>query len=184
MPYAPTVNDRSGEILGNAQANAAQIRAQGMMAMGEGIGDGLAAIGSGLSQGMTKSQENRIASDGANAKFDMLKDYKLTDGQPLFSQETIDKFDTMPLGKRQGIVSTAESFMDHDLKRWMYQTQYNAQANRVNANMLAQQPAANQVPMSPSANPAQATNPAPAPAPAAPYTFNPQIKTSPATPAR
>jgi hypothetical protein len=175
MPYNPAVNDRSGEILANATANAAQIRAQGMMAMGEGIGDGLAAIGGGLSQGMTKSQENRIASDGANAKFDMLKDYKLTNDQPLFSQETIDKFDTMPLGKRQGIVSTAESFMDHDLKRWMYQTQYNAQANRVNANMLAQQPAANQVPMSPSANPAPATNPAPAPA--SPYTFNPNIKT-------
>ena len=65
-----------------------------------------------------------------------------------------------------------------------WQQEYNAQANRVNANMHAQQPAANQVPMSPSVNPAQATNPAPAPAPAAPYTFNPQIKTSPATPAR
>ena len=28
------------------------------MALGEGIGDGLAAIGGGLSQGMTKVQEN------------------------------------------------------------------------------------------------------------------------------
>jgi len=146
MPYAPTVNDRSGEILANATANAAQIRAQGMMAMGEGIGDGLAAIGGGLSQGMTKSQENRIASDGANAKFDMLKGMKKTDDQPLFSQETIDKFDTMPLGKRQAIVQTAEAIMDDDLKRWMYQTQYNAQANRVNANMLSMQPAPNQQP--------------------------------------
>jgi hypothetical protein len=171
MPYAPTVNDRSGEILGNAQANAAQIRAQGMMAMGEGISDGLAAIGGGLSQGMTQSQENRIASDGANAKFDMLKDFRKTNGQPLITQETIDKFDTMPLGKRQAIVSTAESFMDYDLKQWMV----NTQMSRANANMLAQQPAANQVPMSPSANPAQATNPAPAPA--SPYTFNPNIKT-------
>jgi hypothetical protein len=76
----------------------------------------------------------------------MLKDYTKTDGSPLFTKETIDKFDTMPLGKRQGMVSTAESIMDHDLKRWMYQTQYNAQANRVNANMLAQQPAPNQQP--------------------------------------
>jgi len=135
-----------------------------------------------VSNNIEKSQENRIASDGANAKFDMLKGMKKTNDQPLFSQETIDKFDTMPLGKRQAIVQTAEAIMDDDLKRWMYQTQYNAQANRVNANMLAQQPAANQVPMSPSVNPAPATNPAPAPA--SPYTFNPQIKTSPATPAR
>jgi len=160
MPYAPTVNDRSGEILGNAQANAAQIRAQGMIAMGEGIGDGLAAIGSGLSQGMTKSQENRIASDGANAKFDMLKDFRKTNGQPLITQETIDKFDTMPLGKRQAIVSTAESFMDYDLKQWMV----NTQMSRANANMLAQQPAANQVPINTNAAPAAQAQPQAAPA--------------------
>jgi hypothetical protein len=166
MPYNPAVNDRSGEILANATANAAQIRAQGMMAMGEGIGDGLAAIGAGLSQGMTKSQENRIASDGANAKFDMLKGMKKTDDQPLFSQETIDKFDTMPLGKRQAIVQTAEAIMDDDLKRWMYQTQYNAEANRVNANMLAQQPAANQVPINTNTAPAAQPQANPAPAPA------------------
>jgi hypothetical protein len=161
MPYAPTVNDRSGEILGNAQANAAQIRAQGMMAMGEGISDGLAAIGGGLSQGMTKSQENRIASDGANAKFDMLKGMKKTDDQPLFSQETIDKFDTMPLGKRQAIVQTAEAIMDDDLKRWMV----NTQMSRVNANMLAQQPAANQVPINTNTAPAAQPQANPAAAP-------------------
>jgi hypothetical protein len=98
----------------------------------------------------------------------MLKDYTKTDGSPLFTKETIDKFDTMPLGKRQGMVSTAESLMDHDLKRWMYQTQYNAQANRANANMLAQQPAPNQQPYTgvpaaaptaqPQANPAGGIN--------------------------
>ena len=162
MPYNPSVNDRSGEILGNAQANAAQIRAQGMMAMGEGIGDGLAAIGSGLSAGMTKGQENRIASDGANAKFDMMKGYKKTDNTPLFTQDTIDKFDTMPLGKRQAYVQTAEALMDNDLKQWMVRTQM----SRVNANMLNQnQVPANQVPMSTTAPAAQPQgSPAAAPA--------------------
>jgi hypothetical protein len=146
MPYAPTVNDRSGEILGEYTANAANIRAQGMANMGQSIGEGLKSMGSSIATGITKAAENRIASDGANAKFDMLKDYKKTDGQPLFTQETIDKFDTLPLGKRQAYVQTAEAIVDDDLKRWMYQTQYNAQANRVNANMLAQQPAPNQQP--------------------------------------
>jgi hypothetical protein len=182
MPYAPTVNDRSGEILGAYTANAAETRAEGMQSFGKSIGEGLESMGSSIGGAMEKAAENRIASDGVNAKFDMLKGMKKSNGQPLFSQDIIDKFDTMPLGKRQGIVSTADSIMDHDLKQWMYGVQYNAQANRVNANMLAQQPAPNQVPMSPSVNPAPATNPAPAPA--APYTFNPQIKTSPATPAR
>ena len=128
----------------------------------------MTSLASGVTGGFTKAAENRIASDGVNAKFDMLKDYTKTDGSPLFTKETIDKFDTMPLGKRQGMVSTAESVMDHDLKRWMYQTQYNAQANRVNANMLAQQPAPNQQPYTgvpaaaptaqPQANPAGGIN--------------------------
>jgi hypothetical protein len=154
MPYNPSVNDRSGEILAGYQTNASQITAAGNQALAQGITDGVTSIAGGVIGGFTKAAENRIASDGVNAKFDMLKDYTKTDGSPLFTKETIDKFDTMPLGKRQGMVSTAESVMDHDLKRWMYQTQYNAQANRVNANMLAQQPAANQVPINTNTAPA------------------------------
>lgn len=73
MPYNPSVNDRSGEILGNAQANAAQIRAQGMMAMGQGIGEGLAAIGGGLSSGMTKARENAVKYDAAAGMLDTYK---------------------------------------------------------------------------------------------------------------
>jgi hypothetical protein len=166
MPYAPTVNDRSGEILGQYTANAAETRAQGMANMGQSIGEGLESMGSSIAGGMEKAAENRIASDGINAKFDMLKGLKKPDGGDLFTQETIDKFDTMPLGKRQAIVSTADSIMDHTLKQWMYQTQYNAQNNRVNANMLAQQPAPNQVPMSTNTVPAAQTQANPAPAPA------------------
>ena len=168
MPYNPSVNDRSGEILAGYQTNASQITAAGNEALAKGIASGVTSLASGVTGGFTMAAENRIASDGVNATFDMLKDYTKTDGSPLFTKETIDKFDTMPLGKRQGMVSTAESVMDHDLKRWMYQTQYNAQANRVNANMLAQQPAPNQQPYTgvpaaaptaqPQANPAGGIN--------------------------
>jgi hypothetical protein len=160
--YNPQVNDRSGEILGASQTNAAETRAQGMANMGQSIGEGLESMGSSIAGVMEKAAENRIASDGVNAKFDMLKDFKKTNGQPLITQETIDKFDTMPLGKRQAIVSTAESFMDYDLKQWMV----NTQMSRVNANMLAQQPAPNQVPMSTNTVPAAQTQANPAPAPA------------------
>ena len=140
--YNPQVNDRSGEILGAYTAKAAETRAEGMQSFGKSIGEGLAGLGGGIGGAMEKAAENRIASDGVNAKFDMLKDFRKTNGQPLITQETIDKFDTMPLGKRQAIVSTAESFMDYDLKQWMV----NTQMSRVNANMLAQQPAPNQQP--------------------------------------
>jgi hypothetical protein len=82
MPYNPAVNDRSGEILGNAQANAAQIRAQGMMAMGEGIGDGLAAIGGGLSQGMTKVQGNAAKANTNAGTAEALDQIYATYGTP------------------------------------------------------------------------------------------------------
>ena len=154
MTYNPTP-DRSAEIIANAGNNASQITAQGNANFQNQLTSSFNTAMGMVSNNVTKSQENRIASDGANAKFDMLKDYKKTDGTPLMSQETIEKFDTMPLGKRQAYVQTAEAIMDDDLKRWMYQTQYNAQANRVNANMLAQQPAPNQVPMSTTAPAAQ-----------------------------
>lgn len=145
--YAPTP-DRSGEILANAGTNAAQIRAQGTIAAAQSVSDAITNISNMYMKQQEKAQENRIASDGANAKFDMLKTYKKTDGTSLVSQEMIEKFDTMPLGKRQAYVQTAEAMMEHDLKKWMYQTQYNYQANRINANMLAQQPTPNQQPVS------------------------------------
>jgi len=166
MPYAPTVNDRSGEILGAYTAKAAETRAEGMANFGQSIGEGLKSMGSSIAGGITKAAENRIASDGVNAKFDMLKGMKKSNGQLLFSQDIIDKFDTMPLGKRQGIVSTADSIMDHDLKQWMYGVQYNAQRDRVNAQTLAQQPAANQVPINTNTAPAAQPQANPAPAPA------------------
>lgn len=174
MPYDPSVNDRSGEIFAQASANSAAIRAQGTADFTNALTSSFNTAMGMFSANMTKAEENRVASDGANAKFDMLKDYKKTDGTPLMTQEVIEKFDTMPLGKRQAYVQTAEAILDDDLKKWMYQTQYNAQANRINASMLAQQPAPNQVPMSPLGTNASANNAAPA----SPY-INPDIKTRP-----
>ena len=164
MPYNPSVNDNSGQILGQAASNSAAIQAQGTAQFSQNLTGSFNTAMGMVSSNVSKSQENRIASDGANAKFDMLKDYKKTDGTPLMSQEVIEKFDTMPLGKRQAYVQTAEAIMDDDLKRWMYQTQYNAQVNRVNANMLAQQPAPNQQPYTGAAAPTAQTQPQPNPA--------------------
>ena len=165
MQYAPPISSNIGNILANAGANSAQSYMQGMQQFSKGISDGLESAGSSIAGGMTKAGETRIASDGVNAKFDMLKGMKKTDNTPLFSQDIIDKFDTMPLGKRQAIVSTADSLMDYDLKQWMYQTQYNAQNNRVTQAQLQYQVPANQVPMSTTAPAAQPQgSPAAAPA--------------------
>ena len=49
MPYNPTVNDRSGEILAGYQTNAAEIKAAGQQALADGIIRGAtSAIGGGL----------------------------------------------------------------------------------------------------------------------------------------
>jgi hypothetical protein len=70
MPYAPTVNDRSGEILAAFQASAADTRAQGMQSFGQSIGNGLAAMGSGIAGGMTKAAENAIKYNEAAGMLD------------------------------------------------------------------------------------------------------------------
>jgi hypothetical protein len=166
MQYAPAVTDRSAEIYAQGANNATNIRAQGQANFQNSLTSSFNTAMGMVNSNIQKSEENRIASDGANAKFDMLKNYKKTDGQPLITQETIDKFDTMPLGKRQAIVSTAESFMDYDLKQWMV----NTQMSRVNANMLAQQPAPNQQPYT--GAPATTTQPQPQANPAGGINMN------------
>jgi len=56
--YNPQVNDRSGEILGASQTNAANTRAQGMQNFGQSIGEGLESMGSSIAGGMEKVQAN------------------------------------------------------------------------------------------------------------------------------
>lgn len=149
--YNPQVTDRSGEIYAQGANNASAIQARGVENATNTVMSSLNTAMGMVSKNMEKSQENRIASDSANAKFDMLKGMKKTDNTPLFTQDTIDKFDTMPLGKRQAYVQTAEAVMDDDLKKWMYQQQY---TNRVSQAQLQHQVPANQVPMGTNAAPA------------------------------
>lgn len=160
--YNPQVTDRSGEIYLAGANNASAIQARGIENATNTVTSSLNTAMGMVSKNMEKSQENRVASDSANAKFDMLKGMKKTDNTPLFTQDTIDKFDTMPLGKRQAYVQTAEAVMDDDLKKWMYQQQY---TNRVSQAQLQNQVPANQVPMSTTAPAAQPQgSPAAAPA--------------------
>jgi hypothetical protein len=56
--YNPTVNDRSGEILGAYTASAANTRAEGMQNFGQSIGKGLEKIGDSVGDAITKSQAN------------------------------------------------------------------------------------------------------------------------------
>jgi len=61
--YNPQVNDRSGEIYGAHQVDAAKAQAAGMQSFGKSIGDGLQSAGSSIAGGMTKMQENKAKTD-------------------------------------------------------------------------------------------------------------------------
>ena len=68
--YNPTVNDRSGEILGAGVTNAANIQAQGMQTFGQSVGQGLAAMGEGIAGGMNKAAEKAIKYKAAAGMLD------------------------------------------------------------------------------------------------------------------
>jgi len=71
--YNPQVNDRSGEIYGAHQVDAAKAQAAGMQSFGKSIGDGLQSAGSSIAGGMTKARENAIKYDAAAGMMDTYK---------------------------------------------------------------------------------------------------------------
>jgi len=85
MPYNPSVNDRSGEILAQHQINAANMlagakvssaetRAAGNEALTKGIVDGVTSAVGGIAGGMTKARENSIKYDTAAGMLDTYKE--------------------------------------------------------------------------------------------------------------
>jgi hypothetical protein len=67
MPYNPSVNDRSGEILAGYQTNASQITAAGNQALAQGITDGVTNLAGGITGAIAKSQANTAKLQGVQA---------------------------------------------------------------------------------------------------------------------
>jgi hypothetical protein len=67
MPYNPSVNDRSGEILAGYQTNASQITADGNQALAQGITDGVTNLAGGVTGAIAKSQANTAKLQGVQA---------------------------------------------------------------------------------------------------------------------
>jgi len=72
--YNPQVNDRSGEIYGAHQVDAAKAQAAGMQSFGKSIGDGLQSAGSSIAGGMTRARENAAKVQGAQATVQAMQD--------------------------------------------------------------------------------------------------------------
>ena len=71
--YNPTVNDRSGEILGAYTASAANTRAAGMQNFGQSIGKGLEKIGDSVGDALNDVKANAIKYDTAAGMLDTYK---------------------------------------------------------------------------------------------------------------
>jgi len=154
MNYNPTP-DRSAEILTNANNQAASIQFQGM----KNLGDSIAAMGESTAKAYQQASDNKMTSDYLDAMADQYSKTLRQDGKtPYMDAETLAKFSKAPLGRKQGIITSIAAQQEYDHKQWLI----NTQMSRVNANMLAQQPAPNQVPMSTNTVPAAQTQANPA----------------------
>jgi hypothetical protein len=161
MPYAPTVNDRSGEILAGYQTNAANIRAQGMANMGQSIGEGLAGLGDSITGAMTKAAENKMTSEYLDQMAGQFAQTPGMDGKTmLMSQEELDKFSKLSLSAKQGMIVPKQAMFDQSLKNQYLAAQIQGFGQR---NAIQNQVPQNQQPYpspaaQPQANPAGGIN--------------------------
>ena len=147
MTYNPATSDRSAEILTNASNQAASIQFQSM----QNLGDSIAAMGESTAKAYQQASDNKMTSDYLDAMADQYSQTYRQDGKtPYMDAETLAKFSKAPLGRKQGIITSIAAQQEYDHKQWLI----NTQMSRVNANMLAQQPAANQVPINTNTAPA------------------------------
>ena len=176
MPYNPSVNDNSGQILAGFKTRSAEITAAGNEALTKGIVSGVTSAVGGITGGImdnyTKAAENKMTSDYLDSMANYFSETGGVNGTPLMDDETLAKFSKANLSQKQGMIVPMQAQFENNLKM-NYLNQQGALFGQRQA--AQQQVPANQVPMPPSANPAIET--APSSPPASPYTFNPNIKT-------
>lgn len=146
--YNPTP-DRSAEILSRANENAAAIQMRSM----ENLGNSLAAMGESAAKAYSEASENKMTSDYLDAMAGHFNATPRPDGsgRPYMSDEQLKEFSKAPLGRKSGSIAALQAQQDYDMKRWMYQKQYDNYMSRIGvqaANQAAaRQPAANQQPV-------------------------------------
>ena len=166
MPYNPSVNDRSGEILAAAQNNASQMTYGGMVNLGQGIGEGIESAkravaamlgvpipkGEGIAGGITKAAENKMTSEYLDQMAGQFANTPGMDGKtPLMSQEELDKFSKLSLSAKQGMIVPKQAMFDQALKNQYLAAQIQGFGQR--------QSMQNQVPQNQQPYPATAAQP-------------------------
>lgn len=176
MPYNPSVNDRSGEIYGNAGAAAAEIRRQGNVAAAQAVSDAVTNISQMYMQQKTKSEENKMTSDYLDQMANFYNNTPGPDGKTkMMSDEDLEKFTKSSLGAKQGMIAPRLATYDQMMKNSYLDRQMSAYMGR---SAFAAQVPSNQVPMGAGTAPVSAgdADPAASGAPA----FAAGIQTRPA----
>jgi len=167
MTYNPSVTDRSGEIMAAAQNNASQMTYQGMVNLGQGIGEGLESAsravatmvtgvpvpkGEGIAGGITKAAENKMTSEYLDQMAGQFVNTPGMDGKtPLMSQDELDKFSKMSLSAKQGMIVPKQAMFEQSLKNQYLAAQIQGFGQR--------QSMQNQVPQNQQPYPATAAQP-------------------------
>jgi len=126
--YNPQVNDRSGEILGASQANAANTRAQGMQFFGQSIGEGLESMGSSIAEVITKKQEDASKATSIGEALNTMQSTLPTYGaegvalQQIITKRMADAGNN--LDKMSGIYMASVPAMENLRSRFIQNNQY------------------------------------------------------------
>jgi hypothetical protein len=97
MPYAPSVNDTSGQILANGITGAAQTKLAGIEALANGIESGASSAAGGIAKGYVDHREQARKYDALAGQLDALKviapKYGISDDDlaSLYSEKNPDK---------------------------------------------------------------------------------------------
>jgi hypothetical protein len=159
MPYAPTVNDRSGEILGNAGTNAAQIRAQGSVAAAQSVADAIINISNMYMKKQEKSEQNKMTSDYLDSMAGQFSKTPGADGvTPMMSADDLEKFSKSSLGAKQGMIAPLQAQYEQSLKNQYLAAQIEGFGQRQGYQY---QVPANQQPMAPLGTNSSANNAVP-----------------------
>lgn len=137
--YNPAVNDMSGQILAQAQMNAAEIQLRSMQQMGENIGDAITTVAGMYAAGKAQDAQGKA-----------FKDFMNITGKSLgFTADDLEMFKSMPNSEAFAMSQVGASMLPSFFNAALYQQKaQNQQAmpyHQATARVLSAQPAANQV---------------------------------------
>ena len=149
--YNPQVNDRSGEIYGAHQVQAAQATAAGQMSLGKSIGDGVKDLAGSIT---TAYMNNKTLDAQGKAGKDLLKIMAPAAGM---DPTTEDFKNLMKLSNHEFAAMSPEIFKV--MPSMVASNSYTKLFTTAGLKAISAQPTENQRPFAPQSNAPQAANP-------------------------